>query len=153
MTDTFSRMSDEQSVLEANAAFYGAFEALDADAMAAVWSNTSADVCIHPGWDLLIGERQVQESWSMIFANTSYLRFEASDVRVSVAEDMATVSCIENIFSVIEGHTVHSRMACTNVFRRSVQPGGSWEMVVHHASPIAAGQTVVRMSDDDGGMN
>ncbi len=146
-------MNDEQSVLEVNAAFYVAFEALDAPAMAAIWSNTPGDVCIHPGWDILIGERQVQESWAMIFANTSYLRFEATDVRVMLADDMATVSCIENIFSVIEGHTVHSRVACTNVYRRSLEPGGTWLMVVHHASPIASGQTIVRVTEDECDLN
>jgi ketosteroid isomerase-like protein len=140
-------MDDEQAVLEANSAFYEAFEGLDMVAMARVWANGASDVCIHPGWDILRGPKQVHQAWRMIFENTTYLRFEVSRVRVEVTEEVSIVSCIENIFSVVGGHTVHSRVACTNVFRRSDGPEGDWEMVVHHASPIAQGQTVVPIED------
>jgi ketosteroid isomerase-like protein len=140
-------MNDQQAVLATNAAFYAAFEALSADAMAAVWANGAGDVCIHPGWDILVGGEMVQESWALIFGNTGYLRFEPSDVRVVLDGDMATVTCIENIFSVIEGHTIHGRLACTNVFRRNSEHDSVWRMVIHHASPIAQAQTVIPVSE------
>ena len=80
-------MSSEDSVdavAAANERFYQAFEALDLDKMSAVWARRLDDVCIHPGWEILEGWPAIRESWAAIFANTSYMRFEPSDVEVEV---------------------------------------------------------------------
>jgi len=42
-------MSDRESVLAANRAFYDAFESLDAEKMEAVWLRDPRIICIHPG--------------------------------------------------------------------------------------------------------
>jgi len=57
-------MDDEQAVLAANKAFYDAFEAGDATAMAAVWSIGPHVACTHPGWPALSGRDDVLESWA-----------------------------------------------------------------------------------------
>jgi hypothetical protein len=41
-------MSDRESVLAANRAFYDAFESLDAEKMEAVWLRDPRIICIHP---------------------------------------------------------------------------------------------------------
>ncbi|MGH7923360.1 MAG: nuclear transport factor 2 family protein, partial [Candidatus Binatus sp.] len=48
-------MSDRESVLAANRAFYDAFESLDAEKMEAVWLKDPRIICIHPGWRKLSG--------------------------------------------------------------------------------------------------
>lgn len=133
-TDT---AADRAAVLEQNKAFYAAFEALDVEAMSRVWARRAQDVCIHPGWEILQGWHAIRESWRVIFANTDYMRFQPSDVQVEILGDVARVTCVENIFSVIEGHSLHSRVGCTHLFVRT--PDG-WRLTLHHGSPIAVGQ-------------
>ncbi len=132
-------MEPEASILALNDEFYRAFEALDVERMARVWSRSDTDVCIHPGWEILRGWDEIREAWRVIFANTGYMRFEASDVTLDVSGPTARLNCVENIFSVAQGMTVHSRVACSNVF---VLIEGEWQMVLHHGSPIAASQSV-----------
>ena len=48
-------MTDETAVLEANRAFYAAFEARDIDAMSDVWEHSDRSACTHPGWPTLRG--------------------------------------------------------------------------------------------------
>ena len=46
---------DLEAVLEANQAFYDAFEAHDIDAMSDLWEHTDRVACTHPGWGTLRG--------------------------------------------------------------------------------------------------
>ena len=47
--------ADLEAVLEANQAFYEAFEARDIDAMSELWEHTDRVVCTHPGSATLAG--------------------------------------------------------------------------------------------------
>ena len=138
-------MSDDAAVLAANKAFYDAFEALDLAAMSRVWAHRPTAVCVHPGWEILTGWAAVRESWRAIFAGTGYMRFEASDLTIDVIENVARVTCVENLFQVVEGHTIHSQVAATNLF---VRTGEGWKLLVHHGSPIAAAQSVTEPEGD-----
>jgi hypothetical protein len=64
-------MSDRQAILEANRIFYQAFASLDADAMGAVWLRDPRIICIHPGWNRLVGWGPVMNSWERIFEASS----------------------------------------------------------------------------------
>lgn len=140
--------ADEAAVLAAADAFYTAFEALDMTAMAACWARRDDDVCIHPGWEILTGWREISASWRSIFANTGFMRFEASDLRVEVIGDVARVTCVERIFSVADTHTTHGAVAATSLFLRT---DDGWKMTLHHGSPIAATHQVTEI--DTGGMD
>ena len=140
----------EAALIRANEVFYEAFEALDLDRMKDVWSCGERDVCIHPGWEMLIGWSEIRDSWRAIFANTGYMRFRASDVKIRLSDEFGWVSCIENIFSVIDGHTIHSRVACTNLF---LQADGRWQMILHHGSPIASAQAIQPMDVGEDSLN
>ena len=137
-------MSDtpESAVLRANNAFYEAFEALDFDAMRRVWAQDDSVVCVHPGWPPLMGWLEVRESWRSIIAGTDYMRIRPSDEQVFFDGALARVLCVENIYTVQDGMSVHSQVACTNLFRREDGDDGSWVLVHHHGSPIGAGPTV-----------
>ena len=73
---TMRRMADPgDEVVEANARFYRAFEALDVSAMDEAWAHGEHVKCVHPGWPLLTGWDAVRESWARIFENTEEMRF------------------------------------------------------------------------------
>ncbi len=90
---------DAKEVQEANARFYRAFESLEISRMDQIWSHGDHVRCIHPGWHLLEGWEAVRQSWDAIFKNSGEMRFSIADVDVHVADDLAWVTCAENILS------------------------------------------------------
>lgn len=136
---------EDAAVLKANQSFYDAFENGDIDLMSAVWldgPHGASVSCVHPGWSPLQGREQVLRSWSVIMANTAYIQFVLTDVRVSVAGEVAVVTCGENVLTDLAAvdedgapGLAGGRAVATNVFRRH---GGHWRLWVHHASPVLA---------------
>jgi ketosteroid isomerase-like protein len=124
-------VSDDAEVVEANARFYGAFEALDLAEMDSVWAHGEHVRCVHPGWPLLSGWDTVRASWERIFANTAEMRFTLSDVHAVVGADLAWVTCTENILSDVGGRVSVTTILATNLFERGVD---GWRLVHHHAS-------------------
>ena len=132
------RMADpEDEVVEANARFYRAFEALDVSAMDDAWAHGEHVKCVHPGWPLLTGWETVRESWARIFENTEEMRFTISDVHVVVSGETGWVTCIENILSEVHGRLSVTKILATNLFERGF---GGWRMIHHHGSHILAAQ-------------
>jgi len=119
-------MRDEDQVLAANAAFYRAFAAKDAEAMAAVWARQAPVACIHPGWHLLSGRDAVLASWRGILSGPGAPPIKCADAVAHVLGDSAFVVCLERIPGV--------ELIATNVF---VREDGAWKMVHHHASSVA----------------
>jgi len=124
-------------VLAVNASFYGAFERGDFDTMEAVWAEDDAVVCVHPGARPLRGRRDVMRSWVALMAQAEYIQFVLTDVEAAVVEDVATVTCTENVLSAPPGMPrdafAGGSAAATNVFRRT---SDGWRLWVHHASPV-----------------
>ena len=116
-------MSDIDSVLFANEAFYVSFASGDADAMDELWSSKAPVSCIHPGWESLIGRENVVESWrSIIRGGAPAIRCRTPEV--FLYGDTATVLCYEEV----EG----GFLIATNVF---VREAVAWKMVHHQAAP------------------
>jgi ketosteroid isomerase-like protein len=126
-------MSDRESVLEANRAFYRAFESLDVDRMGEVWLRDPRIICIHPGWRRLVGWGPIMTSWERIFDNVFEMKFELGDVRVMVGGDLAVVVVEENLLQRAYDGVTRSRVLATNVFERAQ---GRWWIVSHHGSPV-----------------
>ncbi len=118
-------MDDERAVLAVNRAFYDAFGAGDAAAMAAVWSTGPQVACIHPGWTALSGRDDVLKSWAGILEGSGG-RVACIDPIAHVIGDAAFVTCGESVGN--------SLLAATNLF---VRENGAWRLVHHHASPVA----------------
>ncbi|MET7360579.1 nuclear transport factor 2 family protein [Streptomyces sp. NPDC005562] len=107
--------------------------------------TTSGDTvsCVHPGWPVLRGRGEVLRSYALIMANTEYIQFFLTDLKVGVAGDTALVTCTENILSGGPppeaggelGPLVGQLVVATNLFRRT--PDG-WKLWSHHASPVLA---------------
>ena len=121
-----------EAVREANRRFYDAFGALDIQAMEGVWEPSERALCVHPGWQALVGWDQIRVSWQGIFDNTTLMHFNLQYLNVAVEGDCGWVTCVENISSVLQGRASNFGILATNIFVRA--PGG-WRMIAHHASP------------------
>jgi ketosteroid isomerase-like protein len=129
----FSVMSDREAVLEANCAFYRAFESLDIEQMAGLWLKEPNIICIHPGWAKLSGWGPVMESWSRIFDSTFEIAFRIGQVDVMISGDIAVAVVQEHITQRGYDGTARSEVMATNVFERV---GQKWWLVMHHGSPV-----------------
>jgi ketosteroid isomerase-like protein len=126
-------MDARGAVLEANAAFYRAFEALDLARMREVWLRAPYIKCVHPGWGLLVGWGPVMESWERIFAGTLQMRFLLSGVQVEVKGDLAWVVVTEHLESHQRDGKVTTQVQATNLFERRED---RWFLIHHHGSPV-----------------
>ncbi|MFK0214255.1 nuclear transport factor 2 family protein [Streptomyces sp. NPDC090298] len=149
------RAADEAAVEAANTAFYEAMETGDFERLSALWLDDGATpiTCVHPGWPVLTGRGEVLRSYALIMANTDYIQFFLTDLKVSLAGDTALVTCTENILSggpaedgAELGPLVGQLVVATNVFRRT--PAG-WRVWSHHASPVL-GDTEETGGPEDG---
>jgi ketosteroid isomerase-like protein len=140
-------MSDADRVLELNEGLYAAFESADLDKMDALWARgelSPSVSCVHPGWPLLRGREEVMRSWAMIMANTTYIQFVITDVELSMAGDIAVLTCVENIITAADDSDpatdptafAGAKGVATNVFRRT---GDGWRLWVRHGSPVLSG--------------
>ncbi len=125
--------TDEQEVLAANQAFYQALQSMHLGQMEAVWLHEDWVRCLHPGWDLITGWDDLQESWANIFRSTGQMHVEIGRTLVHVQGDVAWVSCIENVTSAFEGGFSTAMVESTNIF---VRRGSKWFMVHHHTTPL-----------------
>ena len=121
-------MSDADSVLFANEAFYRAFAEGDAQAMEQLWSARDDITCLHPGWGPIFGRAEVMASWSAIFASAQMPGIGCLDPRARIHGDVAYVVCFEQLPG--------GRLAATNLFARE---GTVWKMILHQAGPTADG--------------
>jgi ketosteroid isomerase-like protein len=131
--------TDTELVEQANTAFYETMERGDFDELSDLWLDDDIS-CIHPGWPVLTGRGEVLRSYALIMANTEYIQFFLTDVKVSVAGDTALVTCTENILSGGPaedggelGPLVGQLVVATNVFRRTLD---GWKIWSHHGSPV-----------------
>lgn len=117
----------EAEVLSVNQAFYAAFSRRDIEAMEALWSTRLEIACVHPGWDALVGRREVLHSWRAILGSPEAPEVECTAAVAHVIGEVAYVVCNE----VLPG----AELCATNVF---VREAGNWRLVHHHAGPVAS---------------
>ncbi|WP_405999331.1 nuclear transport factor 2 family protein [Streptomyces sp. NBC_00829] len=131
--------TDVELVEEANTTFYETMERGDFEELSTLWLDEGIS-CIHPGWPVLTGRGEVMRSYALIMANTEYIQFFLTDVKVSLSGDTALVTCTENILSGGPaeeggelGPLVGQLVVATNVFRRT---SDGWKIWSHHGSPV-----------------
>ena len=127
-----SNPAEIEAVKAANQRFYEAFGALDIQRMDEVWADSEIAMCVHPGWQALVGWDNIRASWAGIFDNTTLMHFNVQYLNVVVHGDAAWVTCIEHISSVLQGRASNFGILSTNIFIRA---GDDWRMIAHHASP------------------
>ncbi|MEU8525647.1 MULTISPECIES: nuclear transport factor 2 family protein [Streptomyces] len=141
-----TRETDTRAVEAANTAFYEAMERGDFETVSELWLSGhdgaphSVISCVHPGWPVLTGRGEVLRSYALIMANTEYIQFFLTDVKIALAGEVAVVTCTENILSggpaedgAELGPLVGQLVVATNVFRRTFD---GWKLWSHHASPV-----------------
>jgi SnoaL-like domain len=115
-------------LVEANHAFYAAFEARDTTAMAAVWEHLDRAYCTHPGWPPLYGWGKIAASWYMLFTNQENLQFVVGRTDPFIVGEVGWVLCEENLLD----EEVVGRVVSLNLF---VHDGKAWKMTAHVAGP------------------
>jgi uncharacterized protein (TIGR02246 family) len=137
MTERSQLAQDLAEVEKVNGEFYAAFERGDLDAMTEIWLDDPHTLCIHPGAEPLRGAASITRSWALIMANVPYIQFFLTDVQVTVHEDVASVTCTENVLTANEETAQDSftgaKAVATNVFVRTED---TWRLWIHHASPV-----------------
>ena len=127
-----SAAAEIDALKAANQQFYAAFGALDLAAMDDICLDSERALCVHPGWQPLVGWELIRESWRRIFDNTTLMHFNIRYVNVAVEGDCGWVTCVENITSVLQGRADNFGVLATNIFIRT---GSGWRLIAHHASP------------------
>jgi|TARA_B110000263_G_scaffold2728_1_gene2317 ketosteroid isomerase-like protein len=135
----------EENIIEVNQKFYDAFNKNDIELMIGVWLKGSTSQCIHPGWDVLNGFEPIMISWQKIFLAAQDLEIKLSHLKVTTSEDLAWVTCQENLFSISSSGVQLSKVHSTNLFQKI---NGEWKMILHHASPVSGLPSVEKISEN-----
>tara|TARA_B110000263_G_scaffold247009_1_gene258997 strand:+ start:1049 stop:1435 length:387 start_codon:yes stop_codon:yes gene_type:complete len=126
-------MEQTDSIIEANTRFYRAFELFDIEDMSEIWDKEEGITCIHPGWPLIQGRKEVLQSWINIFNNTMVMQFTITESLIKIEGDWAWIICEEYLRSVVNGKVNEGKVEATNIFRRIEK---TWYLVHHHGSPV-----------------
>ena len=123
-------------IQKSNAEFYHAFEGLSIDMMDNLWKHDENVICIHPGWELLVGWLAIRESWIMIFQNTEVIKFNITNPKIRLFDNngIGIIVCQENIESSVNGQQDKIGVIATNVFERCEN---RWLLIHHQGSSIS----------------
>jgi SnoaL-like domain len=123
-------------ILKSNGKFYHAFEVLSIEMMDNLWKHDESIICVHPGWDLLVGWLAIRESWVTIFQNTEMIKFNITNTKVRLFDngDIGVVVCQENIESSVNRQQDKIGIIATNIFERYEN---QWLLIHHQGSSIS----------------
>ncbi|MBN8706005.1 MAG: nuclear transport factor 2 family protein [Bacteroidetes bacterium] len=123
-----------ENLLKLNRRFYEAIEGFNYQEMELIWSAGEDTLCIHPGWEPVLGISKILASWEAIFNTKQALTFNLKNTRVYLSGELAVITLIENLLYENGTEVVDINISCSNVFRMEK---GEWRMVVHHSSPAS----------------
>ncbi|MBW2455623.1 MAG: nuclear transport factor 2 family protein [Deltaproteobacteria bacterium] len=118
--------SPERNLLEANLAFYEALTARDLEGMARLWSDAERVSCVHAGWQVLHGRRQVMASWRALLSDAAHPLLRCEDARAVVIDQVGLVTCAEKL--------PDGARAATNLFALE---RGIWKLVHRHVGLVS----------------
>ncbi|MEM7726440.1 MAG: nuclear transport factor 2 family protein [Cyanobacteria bacterium P01_A01_bin.45] len=124
---------NDNSPLVTNQNFYRAFEKKNIDQMDSIWSQGTGSICIHPGWDVIKGWKDIRVSWERIFKNTAYIEINIDIISTQIGENIAYILLTENVMQITNDGRIEAKSLSTNIFELL---GGKWYLTHHHASPI-----------------
>ena len=127
----------ENSSVEAESAFYGAFEHLDLDLMKATWLESDDVFCIHPGGPVQTGYETVLKHWAFILENSEPAEISYRLINTIEQESLAIHLVEESI-----GHGDEAVVVIvTNTY---IKTGEGWRLLSHHASLPPAEEPVLK---------
>ncbi len=136
-------MITKDALLEINKSYYKAFENFDIETMSQIWANTDDVVCIHPGWDILIGWEKVKEGWNKIFMEETLLKFTIRNPNVIIRDRVGIISCIEEIFISSRETISQTFIATTNLYQETEN---GLKLFYHHSSPVLTNERNLKIS-------
>lgn len=136
-------MITRNALLEINKNYYKAFENFDFEAMSQIWANTDDVVCIHPGWDILIGWEKVKEGWNKIFMEETLLKFTIRNPNVIIRDRVGIISCIEEIFISSRETISQTFIATTNLYQETEN---GLKLFYHHSSPVLTNERNLKIN-------
>jgi ketosteroid isomerase-like protein len=125
---------NQETAQDANASFYEAFQKLSLEGMEKIWKHDEDTICVHPGWELVIGWVAIRDSWLQIFQNTEDIVIHANPLRIRKYGNLAIIILIEHLRAIINGQKQNFGVIATNVYENS---DGQWLLTHHHGSPIS----------------
>ncbi len=135
--DLERRDPEDEWIRTAHAAFYAAFEAGDLAAMEALWVEDDSALCVHPGTTPVRGASAVRRAWALIMATTPYIQFILTDVDVRRRDQVAYVTCVENV--LVGGEASDQFRAGISIATHvMVRTEDDWRLWVRHASPVGS---------------
>jgi hypothetical protein len=129
--------------IKLNEEFYKAFENLDIKKMEEIWSNDENTICIHPGWEIIVGWNKIKDSWIRIFSSDSLMKFTIRNPRVNIFSNGGIVTCIEEIFVSSYDRISQTFVAATNIFKET---SSGQKLIYHHSSPISSNDRKIELS-------
>jgi ketosteroid isomerase-like protein len=123
-------MSDRETALFANEAFYMAFASRDMATIEHLWADEDV-TCIHPGWPPLSGREAVVGSWRNILTGGNAPNISCRNAKAMIRGTTAVITCIEVI---TDGGGNQQALAATNIFARTADTK-EWRMLHHQAGP------------------
>lgn len=115
----------------AEAAFYEALQAGDAEAVMRVWIDDEEPVCVHPGGPRLVGAPAIRSSYEQLLGGGA-LPIAPECVLRTVAMGCAVHNVVERVRLPAGSAAAFACVLATNVYMRTPQ---GWRLVLHHASP------------------
>lgn len=128
---------DHHAVLEANRAFYEAFNDRDVEAMADLWLRSDEVTCIHPHRNVTVGHADVQRTWRAILTNPDQPKIVFAAEEARVVGDIGIVAGREVVAGVpIVATNIYQRSQNADLTDNADTPGDSWLLIHHHGSPV-----------------
>lgn len=124
---------DSDEILRVNGLFYEALGTRDIDLMDKVWIKDSRSGCVHPGWTALRNWEAIRQSWESVFDPQDQVDISISNVTVDVRNDVAWVTCLQEMIYIKRNPVMFNLSQSTNIFEKK---SGRWLMIFHHASPV-----------------
>lgn len=124
---------DSDEILRVNGLFYEALGTRNIDLMDKVWIKDSRSGCVHPGWTALRNWEAIRQSWESVFDPQDQVDISISNVTVDVRNDVAWVTCLQEMIYIKRDPVMFNLSQSTNIFEKK---SGRWLMIFHHASPV-----------------
>ena len=128
---------DRRAVLEANRAFYEAFNARDTEAMADLWQRSDDVTCIHPHRNVTTGHAEVNRTWRAILTNPDQPKIVFAAEEARIVGDIGIVAGREVVAGVpIVATNIYQRSASADLTDNADAPSNTWLLIHHHGSPV-----------------
>ncbi|WP_148573963.1 nuclear transport factor 2 family protein [Nocardioides caldifontis] len=129
---------ERAAVLATHEAFYAAVEAGDLDRLEELWTEEPDSVCVHPGARPIHGTAAVLRSWAVVMATREYVQFFLTDVEVTVADDVAVVTCTENVLTGEGGASTAFQGGRGQALTALRRTSGGWRLWLHQSTPVGS---------------